>query len=83
MSKQGLIDGVNLDLGKDGQTSSLNAIPLWTVQEVSQYLRLKPETVRAKVRRGELPGIKIGRVWRFKREMIEDWVQVATNRVRP
>ena len=55
--------------------------PLWTVHEVSQYLRLKPETVRAMVRRRKIPAIKIGRVWRFKRELIAEWIQRASESV--
>lgn len=55
-----------------------NADPLWTVQEVSLYLRLKPETVRAMARRGQLPGMKIGRMWRFDRATIESLVQDVT-----
>ncbi len=38
---------------------------LWTVTDVANYLRIKPETVRALTRRGDLPAIKIGKVWRY------------------
>ncbi len=38
---------------------------LWTVNEVAAYLRVQPATVRALARRGEIPAVKIGRVWRF------------------
>jgi excisionase family DNA binding protein len=39
---------------------------LWTVEEVAEYLRVQPETVRAKARKGEFPAYKIGkRIWRF------------------
>jgi excisionase family DNA binding protein len=39
---------------------------LWTVEEIAEYLRLQPETVRAKARKGELPAYKVGkRMWRF------------------
>ena len=39
---------------------------LWTVEEVAEYLRVQPETVRAKARKGELPAYKVGkRIWRF------------------
>jgi len=40
--------------------------PLWTVEDVAEYLRLGAETVRMMARRGELPAFKVGRVWRFK-----------------
>jgi excisionase family DNA binding protein len=40
--------------------------PLMTVQEVARYLQVTPSTVRAMAKRGKLPAIKIGRIWRFK-----------------
>jgi excisionase family DNA binding protein len=48
----------------------VDAEPLWTVEEVARYMRLQPETIRAKARRGELPGVKVGRVWRFRSELL-------------
>jgi excisionase family DNA binding protein len=53
------------------QQSHLSTDPLWTVEEVAHYLRVKPGTVRAMARRGELPAIKVGRIWRFKADKIE------------
>jgi excisionase family DNA binding protein len=44
---------------------------LWTVDELAGYLKLQPETVRGMARRGELPGIKIGKVWRFRKLAIK------------
>jgi excisionase family DNA binding protein len=36
------------------------------VEEIAEYLRLQPETVRVKARKGELPAYKVGkRMWRF------------------
>lgn len=52
-----------------------NTDPLWTVDEVAVYLRMKPETIRAMARRGELPAVKVGKFWRFKRSAIKDLVQ--------
>lgn len=43
---------------------------LLTVDEVAKYLRLKPETIRSMARRGDLPAIKLGRVWRFRSSSI-------------
>ncbi len=39
--------------------------PLWTVEDVAGYLQLQPDTIRGMARRGELPAIKLGKVWRF------------------
>lgn len=48
--------------------------PLWTVEEVAQYLRLEPDTVRAMARDVKLPAIKVGRMWRFKRSALQKYL---------
>ncbi len=47
------------------------ADPLWTVEDVADYLKLQPETIRSMARRGELPALKIGKVWRFQQRRIQ------------
>jgi excisionase family DNA binding protein len=46
--------------------------PLWTVEDVAAYLKLQPETIRSMARRKELPGLKIGKVWRFQKVAIRE-----------
>ena len=48
--------------------------PLWTVEEVAIYMRLKPETVRSMARRNLMPAIKVGKVWRFRSLAIKEWL---------
>ena len=40
--------------------------PLWTVEDVANYLRLKQETVRMMARENKLPALKVGKAWRFR-----------------
>jgi excisionase family DNA binding protein len=54
------------------QVDNSTTNPLWTVVDVARYLRLKTETVRGMVRRGEIPGMKVGRVWRFRSDSIKN-----------
>ena len=49
-----------------------------TVEELADYLRLDPQTVYRKFRRGELPGVRIGRAIRFKRDVIDGWLRVMS-----
>ena len=49
--------------------------PLWTVEDVAQYLSLEPETVRRMARDGQLPGRKIGRVWRFRETDLRNFLE--------
>lgn len=45
-----------------------------TVQEVARYLRVHAMTVYRMIRRGDLPGVRVGRGWRFKRDQIDRWL---------
>jgi excisionase family DNA binding protein len=44
-----------------------------TVKELSAYLRVHPSTIYKLLRRGELPGFRIGTDWRFNAEVIDRW----------
>jgi excisionase family DNA binding protein len=49
--------------------------PVMTAKEVAQYLRLTEATIYRLAKEGDIPGAKVGRVWRFKRSLIEKWLQ--------
>lgn len=42
------------------------------LKEVASYLGLNKRTVYNLVRKGEIPGTKIGRQWRVKKESLDD-----------
>ena len=44
---------------------------IMTLREVAEYLRFKEATVSILAAEGKLPGVKIGKCWRFKRTAIE------------
>jgi len=45
-----------------------------TVEEVAEFLRLVPGAVLRLAEEGDIPGGKMGEVWRFKRSEIEAWI---------
>jgi len=47
---------------------------LLTVDEVAKYLSVDRITVYRLLGRKQLPGFKVGKQWRFKREMLEAWL---------
>jgi len=49
-------------------------MPLLDVQEVADFLKLSERTVRRKMARGAIPYVKIGRVVRFRREQLDEWL---------
>jgi excisionase family DNA binding protein len=44
-----------------------------TVGEVSDYLRVHRSTVYRLLKKGQLPGFRIGSDWRFNVEAIDQW----------
>jgi len=53
---------------------------LLTTQELAKYLKIRPETVLRKSRKGELPAVKIGRQYRFDVDQINNWLLQNANR---
>lgn len=47
---------------------------LLTTKEIAKYLKLRSETVLRKVRKGEIPAIKMGGRFRFDKEQIDEWL---------
>lgn len=45
-----------------------------TTEEVLGYLKVNPRTIYRLIRSGELPAIRIGRQWRFRRSDLNDWI---------
>jgi len=47
---------------------------IMTTREVAKYLKLHEITVGKLVKEGKIPGVRIGRVWRFDKETIDKWI---------
>lgn len=48
---------------------------LMTSQQVADYLRIHVVTVTKLAREGKIPGLKLGNQWRFRRDLLEDWIE--------
>ena len=54
-----------------------------TIAEVAKYLKLHELTVRRLAREGELPAFKVGRQWRIKRNLLENWIAERSGKGSP
>jgi excisionase family DNA binding protein len=54
---------------------------IWTSDEAAQYLRIHPRTLTRMAQRGEIPSIQIGKLWRFRRTDLDDWLTSKVNSV--
>ncbi|MEW6504408.1 MAG: helix-turn-helix domain-containing protein [Chloroflexota bacterium] len=46
-----------------------------TAEEVAEYLRLPLSTVYKLVQDKRLPGFKVGKHWRFRKDSFEKWIK--------
>jgi excisionase family DNA binding protein len=53
-----------------------------TLEQLAELLQVDEKTVRALAAKGELPGRKLGREWRFSREAVLDWLATPARRGR-
>ena len=47
---------------------------IMTTKEVSGYLKLHSITICKLSKEGKIPAIRIGRVWRFDKDVIDQWI---------
>ncbi|MFT4586932.1 MAG: excisionase family DNA binding protein [Candidatus Binatia bacterium] len=56
---------------------SSNADEILTVDEVARLLKLKPQTVYKWAQEGQIPGTKLGREWRFRKSILDEWIDTS------
>jgi excisionase family DNA binding protein len=54
--------------------SSADGHEILTLEEVAQYLRLKPQTIYKWAQEGRIPAAKLGKEWRFRRSVLDRWL---------
>ncbi len=48
---------------------------LLDVNELAEYLKLEKQTIYNWLHKKKISGIKVGRVWRFDRDIIDAWLR--------
>ncbi len=46
---------------------------IMTLEEVAEYLKLTPQTIYTWAQEKRIPAAKLGKEWRFKRSIIDEW----------
>jgi len=55
-------------------TSEMLSNELMTIEEVAEYLRMKPQTIYRWAQDKRIPAAKLGKEWRFRRRIIDAWL---------
>ena len=52
---------------------------LMDIVEVANYMGIHKITLYRLIKENKIPAFKVGRQWRFKKELLEHWIQENTN----
>jgi excisionase family DNA binding protein len=61
---------------KEGEGNA--KVGIMTVHDVADYLRLSEAKVYRMAKEGHVPAIRMGKTWRFRRDLIDDWIRRET-----
>jgi excisionase family DNA binding protein len=79
-------DLVDRYLGADdvgiGRATQFGGPDVLTVEQLAELLQVDEKTVRGLAAKGELPGRKLGRHWRFSRQAVLDWLATPERKRR-
>ena len=51
---------------------------IMTVHEVAEYLRMSEAKVYRLVKERRIPAVRIGKTWRFRKDLLDDWLSECT-----
>ena len=52
-----------------------------TLREASQYLGISPDTLYKYLDEHKIPAFKLGNRWRFKKDLLDRWIEKKSERV--
>jgi len=52
--------------------------PLLDSDEAAALLKIHPKTLQRMARQGEIAGIQIGKLWRFRASVLNEWIKSRT-----
>lgn len=58
----------------------MNDIKLFTIEEVSEILKVTPRTIYNFIKFGHLKAVKIGKFWRVSEKALQEFINQGTNK---
>ena len=64
----------------DTQTPKIDRQDRWMdIAEAAEYLHISKDYLYRLAQKGEAPAFKLGSIWRFKREALDQWAESKSN----
>jgi excisionase family DNA binding protein len=65
----------------EGMQKKKDYLTILTVSEVAEYLRMSEAKVYRLAKEKRLPVVRIGKSWRFRKDLLDDWLRQCTEPV--
>lgn len=52
---------------------------IWTVHDVAEYLRISEGKVYRLAKEQQLPVVRIGKTWRFRKDLLDEWLSQSAD----
>lgn len=62
----------------ENSTTKKDPITILTVREVAEYLRMSEAKVYRLANERHLPAVRIGKSWRFRKDLLDRWLSQCT-----
>ena len=56
--------------------------PLLTTEEAAALLKIGPATLQRLARAGKIPALKIGKLWRYRKSDLDEWLKSRVSSFR-
>ena len=67
--------GAGGTMTKSQKDDAQNDREVMTIKDVAQYLRISEAKVYELARTGSIPALRIGKAWRFQKDLLKQWVR--------
>jgi excisionase family DNA binding protein len=67
--------GVNAPKQPEVEMNEVASDRWLSVDEIAEYLGIKRDTVYKWIERKKMPAHKVGSLWKFKRDEIDEWIR--------
>ena len=57
--------------------------PLLTAEEAAEHLRIHVKTLQKMARQQRVPGVRMGKYWRFRLSALDEWISGQHNQFQP
>ena len=53
-----------------------------SIEDAAEYLGVKPSTIRSWIKIKDMPAHKVGKLWKFKKSELDEWINSGKSAIK-